>query len=239
MVGDDNSGAVAVRAASDIRVLIGCETSGQMRRAFLARGFDTWSCDLLPADDATNRHIQGDIRNVMQDGWDLLCVMHPPCTRLCRAGQRWLYGPDKSHPKTLPKGRTWADMIAEFRDACAMFEACLHAPIKLRVVENPVMHKWAKERIRDLPTPQIVQPWWFGDPAFKATGLYLQGGLPELTQTNKLTPPARGTREHKAWSHIHRAPPGPDRWKIRSATFPGIANAGAAQWGDHAMQVAA
>ncbi|CUH68648.1 hypothetical protein TG4357_03717 [Thalassovita gelatinovora] len=229
-----------MRRPEDINVLIGCETSGAMREAFLARGFNTFSCDILPADTPTNRHIQDDVRTVMRDPmWHLFCVMHPPCTRLCRAGQRWLYGPDKSHPKKLPKGRTWQDMIAEFEAGCDLFEACLHAPIPLRVVENPVMHKWAKERIRDLPEPQIVQPWWFGDPAFKATGFYLKGGLPKLVPTNKLTPPERGTEAYKDWSAIHRAPPGPDRWKIRSKTFPGIADAAALTWGDHALKVAA
>ena len=82
--------------------------------------------------------------------------------------------------------------------------------------------------------PQIVQPWWFGDPAFKATGLYLRN-LPALTPTNKLTPPRPGTEAHKRWSAIHRAPPGPDRWKIRSKAFAGMADAWADQWGGWAM----
>ncbi|SMP32008.1 hypothetical protein [Shimia sagamensis] len=229
-----------MKSPKDINVLIGCETSGAMRDAFLARGFNAFSCDVLPADTPTNRHIQDDVRRVMHEGrWDLLCVMHPPCTRLCRAGQRWLYGPNKSHPKKLPKGRTWADMIAEFDEACALFEDCLNAPIPLRVIENPVMHKWAKERICDLPTPQIVQPWWFGEKAFKATGFYRMGGLPGLTATNKLTPPKHGTDEYKRWSAIFRAPPGPNRWKIRSKTFQGVADAAAHQWGNHALKVAA
>ncbi|WP_306003233.1 hypothetical protein [Brevundimonas sp. C43] len=90
----------------------------------------------------------------------------------------------------------------------------------------------ARERIRNYQRPaQTVQPWWFGDPAFKGTGLYLRG-LPALVPTNRLTPPKPGTPEHKAWSAIHRAPPGPDRWAFRSKTFAGIANAMADQWGD-------
>jgi len=220
----------------DINVLIGCETSGEMREAFLARGFNAFSSDIDPADTPTNRHIQGDIRDVMQDPtWHLLCVMHPPCTRLCRAGQRWLYGPNKTHPKKLPKGRTWEDMIEEFEAACDLFEACLHAPIPLRALENPVMHKWARERINGLPEPQIVQPWWFGDPAFKATGFYLIG-LPELAPTDKLTPPPRGSDEYKRWQQVFRMPPGPDRAKLRSKTYPGVAKAAAAAWGDAALR---
>ena len=89
-----------------------------------------------------------------------------------------------------------------------------------------------------LPRPQIVQPWWFGDPAFKATGLYTRG-LPQLVPTHRLTAPKPGTEAHKAWSAIHRAPPGPDRWKVRSKTFAGMAEAWADQWGGYAVEVAA
>jgi hypothetical protein len=92
------------------------------------------------------------------------------------------------------------------------------------------MHRYARERIRGWIKPQIVQPWWFGDPVFKATGLYLRG-LPPLTATRRLVPPRPGTDAHRQWSTIHRAPPGPDRWKFRSKTFPGMAAAWADQWG--------
>jgi hypothetical protein len=120
-------------------------------------------------------------------------------------------------------------MWRELDEGAALFSDCLNAPIPHVAVENPVMHKHAKERITDWIKPQIVQPWWFGDPAFKATGLYLRN-LPDLVPTNKLTPPAVGTDEHRRWSAIHRCPPGPDRWKIRSKTFPGMADAWATQW---------
>ena len=210
------------------RILIGCETSGMVRRAFAARGWDAWSCDLLPADDATNRHIIGDVRDHLEDGWDMLAVMHPPCTRLCNSGVRWLHRP--------PSGRTREEMWAELEEACALFAACWAAPVGHVVVENPVMHRHARARLpADLPRPQIVQPWWFGDPFLKATGFYRRG-LPELVATNRLTPPKAGSEEHKAWSMVHRAPPGPDRWKIRSKSFPGIANALADQLGGHVMR---
>jgi len=212
------------------RALIGCETSGRMRRAFAARGWDVWSCDFLPADDGSNKHRICDIRGgILNEGWDFLAVMHPPCTRLCRAGQRWLYGPGKSHPKVLPVGRTWESMLREFDEACALFINCLNAPVPRRMVENPVMHVHAVAAINP-PRPQVVQPWWFGDPAFKATGLYMVG-LPDLVATAPLTVPARGSDEWRAWSKVHRAPPGPDRWKVRSETFPGLAQACADQWG--------
>lgn len=205
------------------RILIGCETSGVVRRAFANRGFDAWSCDLLPAEDGSNKHLTCDIRDVLADGWDLLAVMHPPCTRLCNSGVRWLSVP--------PPGRTRAEMWAELDAGAALFAACWQAPIPRKALENPVMHRHARERLpASLPKPQIVQPWWFGAPFFKATGFYLDG-LPPLAPTNKLTPPRPGTPEHRAWSAVHRAPPGPDRWKFRSRTFDRVADAMADQWG--------
>lgn len=219
-----------------LRVLIGCEESGTMRRAFAARGYDAWSCDLVPSRDGSNQHIIGDLRDQLRPGlWDLLVVCHPPCTRLCRAGGHWLYGAGKTHPKKLPKGRSWASMIAEFEEALSLFQACIDAPIDRIAIENPEMHVHAKAALQRLPKPQMVQPWWFGDPAFKSTGWHLIN-LPPLTATNRLTPPARGTAEWKKWSAIHRAPPGPDRAKFRSTTFPGMAEAGAEQWGGWAEQ---
>lgn len=210
-----------------MRVLIGCETSGIGRRAFEVLGHDVWSCDLQPAEDRTNRHIVGDIREVVHWGWDLLAVLHPPCTRLCNSGVRWLSKP--------PPGRTLEQMQAELAYGADVFSACWNAPIPRVAVENPVMHLHAKALIVNFqPAAQFVQPWWFGDRAFKATGLWLRG-LPRLVPTNRLTPPKLGTAEHKRWSLIHRAPPGPQRATDRSRSFPGILNAMAAQWGGYAL----
>ncbi len=210
-----------------LRVLIGCATSCVALDAFLARGHDAWQCDLLPADKPTNRHIQDDVRRVMHDGWDLMMISNPPCTRLCNSGVRWLHAP--------PEGKTLVEMWEELDEGAALFSDCLNAPVPCIAAENPVMHRHARERVRGWIKPQIVQPWWFGDPVFKATGLYCKN-LPELLPTNRLTPPPPGTYEHKAWSLIHRATPSPDRWKIRSKTFPGMAEAWADQWGGWAMQ---
>ncbi|UZE52164.1 hypothetical protein ONR75_15750 [Rhodopseudomonas sp. P2A-2r] len=210
-----------------MRVLIGCETSGVVRRAFAALGHDVWSCDLLPSEDGSNRHITGDVRDILSDGWDLLAVMHPPCTRLCNSGVRWLSVP--------PPGRSLESMWAELHEGAALFSACWNAPIDRVAVENPVMHRHAKVLIENFqPAAQTVQPHWFGEPAFKATGLYLKG-LPPLVATNRLSPPAPGTEEHKAWSKVHRASPGPNRWKERSRTYDGVAAAMASQWGAHAL----
>lgn len=209
------------RSQQPLRILIGCETSGVVRRAMAKRGHDVWSCDMLPAEDGSNRHIIGDVRDLLDRGWDMLAVMHPPCTRLTNSGVRWLIQP--------PPGRTLESMWSELDEGAALFSACLNAPIPRVAVENPVMHKHARERIANYTPPQVVQPWWFGEPYFKATGLHLRG-LPPLTATNRLTPPKPGTEAHKAWSMIHRASPGPDRWKLRSRTFDGVAESMADQW---------
>lgn len=206
------------------RVLIGCERSGVLRRAFLARGFDAWSCDLEPADDGSNRHIRDDLLLHLDDGWDLLAVLHPPCTRLCNSGVRWLYIDGKKVNGEDANG--WSDL----RAAAAFYRACREqGNIPRRALENPVMHRHAIA-LTGRPRVRFVQPWWFGDPYFKATGFELIN-LPALVSTRKLVPPAPGTNEHKAWSMIHRATPGPDRAQLRSETFPGLAAAIADQWG--------
>lgn len=207
-----------------LRVLIGCERSGVMRRAFAARGHDVWSCDKEPADDGSNRHIRGDVRDHLDDGWDLLAVMHPPCTILCNSGVKHLYiGGKKENGRNETR---WA----ELQEAAEFYRTLrTKGRIPRRALENPVMHGHAI-RLTSRGHTQFVQPWWFGDPFFKATGFELIN-LPRLRPTNKLVPPAPGTDEHKAWSRVHRMPPGPDRARARSETFPGIASAAADQWG--------
>lgn len=228
-------------ALAPMRVLIGCETSGVMRSAFAALGHDVWSCDLLPAEDRSNRHMVGDVRDFLDDGWDLLVVCHPPCTRLCNSGVRWLHEPptklghtyaaeDRSAYALWSRDERLEFMWRELQQGVDLFTDCWRAPIPRVAVENPVMHRHARERLpTDVPTPQIVQPWWFGEPFFKATGFYTRN-LSALAPTNKLTPPKRGTEEYKRWSAIHLAKPGPERWRLRSRTFPGVADACAAQW---------
>ena len=209
---------------SGLRVLVGCERSGIVRNAFLALGYDAWSCDIMPADDASNRHITGDVRDHLHDGWDLLAVMHPPCTVLCNSGVKHLYiGGQKANGRNPAR---WQAL-----DEAAAFYRTLRddGPIPCRVIENPVMHSHAIA-LTGRGKTQFVQPWWFGDPYFKATGFELIN-LPMLKPTNKLAPPKAGTDEHKKWSMVHRAPPGADRARIRSQTFPGLAKALASQLG--------
>lgn len=215
-----------------MRILVGCETSGIGRRAFATLGHDVWSCDIEPAEDGSNRHIRCDIRNgILEEGWDLLAVMHPPCTRLCRSGRRWMSGPGKwTPPKQLPKGRTWASMRAEFEEGVSIFTACWSAPIERIAVENPEMNDLAQDRMpADLPKPQVVQPFWFGHPEYKGTGWYLRG-LPPLKPSHLLNEPVRGSDEWVAWNRVHRMPPSPERARLRSRSYPGMLAAAAAQW---------
>lgn len=221
-----------------MRILIGCETSGIARRAFEALGHDVWSCDIEPAEDETTKHIICDIRaGILNEGWDM-AVMHPPCTRLCRSGRQWMSGAGKwTHPKKLPAGRAWADMKAEFELGVEIFTACWNAPIDRVAVENPEMNDLATDRMpEDLPPPDMVQPFWFGEPAYKNTGWYLRG-LPPLKPTCVLPEPERHSDEWKRWNRVHRMPPGPERARLRSRSFPGMMNAAAAQWSGFAAEM--
>jgi len=210
-----------------MEVFIACECSGRVRDAFIARGHDAVSCDILPT-DVPGPHHQGSVLDILNDGWDLM-IAHPPCTRLTNAGVRWLKAP--------PRGKTLVEMWADLFRAAEFYTALRDAPIPKKALENPIMHCHARELINP-GKRQVVQPWWFGDEAFKATGFELIG-LPDLVATNKLNPPNKGTEEHKQWSWIHRMPPGPDRAKLRSVTFPGVADAMAEQWGNYLMEYAA
>lgn len=196
------------------RVLIACEFSGVVRRAFCAAGHDAWSCDLLPAEDGSNRHYRCDVRDILNDGWDMLLVAHPPCTRLCNSGVRWLSSP--------PPGRSSEELWAELDEGAELFSTLWNAPIDRIAVENPIMHKHAKARIRNYrPPAQTIQPWQFGHGETKATCLWLRN-LPPLKPTRIVE-----GREQR----VARMPPGPDRWKERSRTYEGIAVAMASQWG--------
>ena len=196
------------------RVLVACEFSGVVRRAFRDAGHDAWSCDLLPAEDGSNQHVVGDAREILDWGWDLLIVAHPPCTRLCNSGVRWLTKP--------PKGKTLEQMWQELEEAADLFSAFWNAPIERICIENPVMHKHAKTRIKNYEDfAQSIQPWQFGHGETKRTCFWLKNLTP-LKATNIVA-----GRE----ARIHRMPPGPDRWRERSRFFPGVAVAMASQWG--------
>ena len=184
-----------------MRVLVACEYSGRVREAFRKLGHDAWSCDLLPADDNSPYHIQGDVLEILNDGWDLM-IAHPPCTHLAVSGARY-----------------FAEKIADGRqqEGIDFFMAMINAPIPRIAVENPICIMSTKYRKPD----QIIQPWQFGHGETKATCLWLKN-LPKLTPTNIVD-----GRENKVW----KMPPSKDRWKLRSMTYQGVADAMAAQWG--------
>lgn len=196
-----------------VKVLVACEFSGVVREAFRRKGHHAWSCDLLPASDCSEHHIQDDIRNLLVDpGWDLL-IAHPPCTYLCNSGVRWLYG----GKGTTRDPQRWAAM----QEAVKLVKLLWCAPIPRIAIENPIMHRHAQNAF-GFDYSQIIQPWQFGHPEIKATCLWLRS-LPQLQPTNVVK--GRSPR-------VHHESPGPDRWKRRSITYQGIADAMAEQWGD-------
>ena len=184
-----------------MRVLIACEFSGIVRDAFLAKGHDAISCDLLPT-ESPGPHIQGDVTPHLSKSWDLV-IAHPPCTFLCLSGVRWLY----SQP-----GR-WAKM----EEAAQFFTLCLNANSPLIAVENPVMHSLAKLRKPNF----TIQPWQFGHGEIKRTCFWTKN-LPRLEPTKIVS-----GREPR----LHKLGPSKDRAKLRSITYKGIAQAMAEQWG--------
>jgi len=189
-----------------VRVLIACEFSGVVRRAFRDRGHDAWSCDLLPPEDESEFHYRDDIRNVLGQNkpWRIpnfdLMIAHPPCTHLAVSGARW-----------------FKEKKQEQEDALEFVQFIMDANVPRIAIENPVSVISSKIRKPD----QIVQPFHFGDPFRKTTCLWLKN-LPKLVPTNDL-----GGGVQKCWLE----PPHPDRWKRRSKTYQGFADAMALQWG--------
>lgn len=217
-----------------MRVLIGCEFSGTVRRAFRARGHEAWSCDLLPVTDGSPYHLQADLNYVLNypdrvlggmpswmrhAEWDLL-IAHPPCTYLTNAGVRWLYTSG-----TVRSVERWDAM----EEGAAFFNMCMNARIPRIAVENPIMHAHARALI-SRPYDQVIQPWQYGHQETKATCLWLKN-LNLLRPTNVVGPPPTDPIARRSWAKVHRASPGPDRWKVRSLTYQGIADAMAEQWG--------
>lgn len=195
-----------------MKVLIACEYSGIVRDAFARLGHDALSCDLFPT-DKPGPHYQGDVFDIINEGWDIM-IAHPPCTYLTNSGVSWLHKDIKRWPK-LFEG-------AEF------FKKLLDANIPRIAVENPIMHKYSKSIIGLRPT-QIIQPWMFGHPESKATCLWLKS-LPPLQETKNVKQEFLNLSKKEA-QRLHYLSPSKDRWKIRSTTFQGIADAMASQWG--------
>lgn len=196
-----------------MRVLIACEYSGVVRDAFLAKGHAALSCDLLPTDKA-GPHYQGDVFDIIAEGWDMM-IAHPPCTYLCSSGLHW----NKRRPERERQTEAALQFVA----------ALLAAPIPRIALENPV--GCISSAIRK--PEQIIQPWQFGHDASKSTCLWLKG-LPPLHPTDIVKP--RIVEGRKRWANQtdsgqNRLPPSANRWKLRSITYKGIADAMAHQWG--------
>lgn len=184
-----------------MRILVACEFSGTVREAFTKLGHDAWSCDLLPT-EIEGKHYQGDVRDILGDGWDMM-IAHPPCTYLASSGLHW----NKRRPERA--------LLTE--EALDFVSLLLNAPIDKIALENPI--GCISSRIRK--PDQIIQPWMFGHGETKATCFWLKG-LPLLKPTNIVE--GRTPR-------VHRLSPSADRWKLRSITYQGIADAMAEQWG--------
>jgi hypothetical protein len=198
-----------------MRVLVACEYSGRVRDAFRKLGHDAMSCDLLPSDnDLPGCHYQGDVFDIIDAGWDLL-IGHPPCTYLSNSGVCHLHKDASRWPKLF--------------QGAAFFKRLLKSNIPKIAIENPIMHGYAKTLIGGVRQTQIVHPWMFGHTEQKATCLWLKG-LKPLTESNNVKTEMLLLPKNER-ERLHYLPPSPDRWKIRSTTYQGIANAMAEQWG--------
>jgi len=197
-----------------MRVLVACEFSGVVRRAFRERGHDAWSCDLLPAEDGALWHLQHDVLTQLKRGraenWDLM-IAFPPCTHIAVSGARY-----------------FAEKRADGRQQAAIdfFMALANAPIPRIAIENPVGIMSTKWRRPD----QTIQPWQFGHPESKTTCLWLKN-LPPLKRTNVLPLPKSGRWSNQTPSGQNKLGPSPERAQNRGRTYEGIAKAMASQWG--------
>lgn len=191
-----------------MKVLVACEYSGRVRDAFRAKGHDAWSCDILPCDADPKYHYQGDALDIAYNGnWDLM-VAHPPCTYLTNSGVRWLH----------ERPERWKDLD----EGAEFFRKLLNAPISKIAVENPIMHKYAIERV-GRKHDFCLQPYEHGEPHSKKTCFWLKG-LKPFGPTNIIP-------KNQVNQTIWKLPPSKDRWKLRSTTYKGVAKAMADAWG--------
>lgn len=213
-----------------LRVLVGCEYSGVVRNAFLDRGHDAWSCDLLDTEQP-GPHITGDVLEILNEGWDL-AIFHPECTYLTIAAE-WAYGPGPYHQKVKPETLVGESRVQARKDAIEFVKKLWGAPIDKIAIENPI-----GVLTRELGKPQIIQPHQFGHDASKATCLWLKN-LPQLIPTDRVAPRLvqdKNGKLRERWANQtdsgqNKLTPSADRWKDRARTYSGIARSMAAQWG--------
>jgi len=193
-----------------MKVLVACEYSGIVREAFASKGHNAWSCDLLPTDQPSDKHIQGDVLEIINNDWNLI-IAHPPCTHLSVSG-----------------AARWAEKVADGRQQAAIkfVEDIWNADCPFIAIENPVGALSTRSKLGK--ASQYIQPYEFGHAEQKKTGLWLKG-LPKLIPTDVIDVSNLPDNQRQ---RLHYLPPSKDRWKIRSTTFQGIANAMADQWGN-------
>ncbi len=196
-----------------MKILIACEYSGTVRDEFLKKGHNAMSCDLLPT-DKPGPHYEGNVLDILYKDWDLI-IAHPPCTYFTNSGVCWLH-----------KDPTRWERLDE---AAKFFNLFLEHPCEKIAIENPVPHKYAVERINRRKYSQIIQPYQFGHAESKKTCLWLKG-LPLLKETNNVKEEFNKLPKREQ-QRLHYLPPSPERWKLRSTTFQGIAEAMSEQWG--------
>lgn len=196
-------------------VLIACEYSATVRDAFLDVGHNAWSCDLLPSDKCNERHYQGDCIPIIKMGWDII-IIHPPCTALTVAGNAH-YGKGMPRHQARIDSVEWTKSLFDIAKSNARIGVCM---------ENPV---GVLPRMAGLKCTQYIQPYQFGHMEQKKTGLWLYG-LPSLIETDNVFDEMMKLPINVR-QRLHYLPPSPDRWKIRSTTYHGIAKAMAHQWG--------
>lgn len=207
-----------------MKLLVGCEYSGTVRDAFLRTGHYALSCDLLPSESSFGDHYQGNVFDILNEGWDL-AIFHPPCTYLTNAANGSLYSTKPSRPDALKGPARWEALI----DGAVFFRQLLEAPIPRIAIENPVMNGYARKVVGRGPT-QTVQPWMFGHLETKAICLWLKN-LPPLVATED-TRAAMLQLPKREYAKVHYTPPSADRSKNRSLFFRGVADAMATQWGN-------
>lgn len=220
-----------------MRVLIACESSGNTRRAFRDKGHDAWSCDLLPADDGSEYHLQCDVLQVINDGWDLI-IAHPSCTYLTCSAE-WAYKDRSKISKKLSPDKLYGkERMAAREEAVTFFLAIANADCPKIAIENPVGVMSTRWRKPD----QTIQPYDYGHNASKRTCLWLKGLKPLVSNpadrvNGRLVEWPRGSGKlverwgNQTDSGQNRLPPGKDRWKVRSETYTGWSKAMADQWG--------
>lgn len=203
-----------------VRVLVACEESQATTIELRKLGFDAWSCDLQDCNGGHPEwHIKGDVLNVLNDKWDMM-IAHPTCTYLTNSGVCWLWNKDGSRNE-----ERWQKL----KEGAEFFKALLDSPIPLIAIENPIPHKYAVELI-GRKYDQCIQPYQFGHTESKATCFWLKG-LPKLKATNDVKEQWKKLPKNEA-QRLHYLPPGPERAKLRSKTFLGVAQALAFQYGN-------